>query len=95
MISRYPRKRLIPFGLKFFLYSEGVIFITTYTLWALCNRSQKARKYFNDRFYLRFILNSYYKLGDITNIEHMRKVREFDQATWAAQAKLLEQTLSR
>lgn len=72
-------------GLKFFIIAEGVIFLSSYLIYAACNRSQKTRKYFYDHPYLSFITQTYYKIGEFHGT---RTIEEYDQKTWAAQAKL-------
>lgn len=91
MIPKHPKKRFVQarFGLKLFLITEGILFVGTYLLYAACNRSQNTRKFFHDTPYLRFVLNFYYKTGELCGTDAVKK---FDQTTWAAQAKLKEGT---
>lgn len=72
-------------GFLFFTVAEGFLMLGSYTLYAACNRSQDTRKYLHDRSYLRFLLDFYYKTGELMGSEEVKK---YDQETWAAQEKL-------
>lgn len=87
MIAKQANKRFVHArrGLKFFIIGEGLLFLTSYTLWSECNRSQASRKYFHDRIYLRWIVEFYYKIGETRGTSI---VREFDRVTWEAEDKL-------
>lgn len=89
MLPRQPKKSHIfaRRGLKFFLIAEGIIFFSSYTLWAACNRSQSTRKFFHDKPYLNFILEFYYRIGESRG-EHFRLIRENDYNTWRTQLQL-------
>lgn len=87
MLVKQPKRKFLALrrGGKFFLIAEGAIFLTSYLLWAACNRSQQTRKYFHDRPYLRFVLTFYYTCG---NLAGSKAVQEYDRATWEAEKKL-------
>lgn len=91
MILKQPSSRFVDAkrGIRFFIIAEGTIFVSSYLLYAACNRSQTTRKYFYDRPYLRFILNFYYKIG---HLQGSTAVQDYDQITWSAQAKLQAET---
>jgi hypothetical protein len=86
MLIKHEKKNFLNLrrGAKFFLIAEGVIFFTSYMLYAACNRSQQTRKFFHDTPYLRFVLDFYYKTGKLVG---NTTVRDFDQACWSAQKK--------
>lgn len=87
MLGRYPKSKFAQAktGLKFFLIAEGAIFLTSYLLYAACNRSQTTRKFFHDTPGLNLIVEFYYKIGEFHGTT---QVRDFDIATWSAQRKL-------
>lgn len=89
MLFKRPNKNYLEVrtGLRFFLISEAVLFVTSYVLWAECNRSQASRKYFHDSKYFSWVLEFYYKTGEVRGT---KAIREFDQTTWAAETKLLK-----
>lgn len=91
MIDKIPRKRFLEHRkvLKYFLFAEGLLFLSSYFAWGACNRSQKARKFFHDTPGLGFVLEFYYRLGELRG-ESFRVVRQFDQITWAAERELLQ-----
>lgn len=91
MLVKRPTKNFVQLrqGIKFFIIAEGTIFLSSYLLFAACNRSQATRKFFNDTPYLRFVLNFYYKTGELCG---NTAVKDYDQATWTAQAKLAQET---
>lgn len=82
MITKRPSKTFneARTGIKFFLIAEGVIFLSSFMLYAACNRSQKTRKYFHDSPYFKFVLDFYYKIG---SLHGNRAVEEYDAATWS------------
>lgn len=71
-------------GLKFFIIAEGTLLFSSYMLYAACNRSQRTRKFLNDTPYLRFLLDFYYKTGQLAG---STAVKDYDQACWSAQQK--------
>ena len=89
MILRPPSKRFVAArsGLKFFIYFEGALIVSSYILYSACNRSQKTRKFFHDHFPLNHILEFYYKAGELYGTETVRK---FDRITWKAENALKE-----
>lgn len=83
--SKYPQ---LKFALKFLLIGEIFVFGTSYIIYGACSRSQETRKFLYDSPYLRFVVLSYYKLGDY---EGLKLLKAHDLATWAAQDKLAKQ----
>lgn len=88
MIQKYPKKRYLGLrkGFKWLIIAEGVIFLSSFTLWGACNRSQNTRKFFHDTPGLKYILEFYYQTGE--KIGGFEAIRKFDNATWEAQSKL-------
>lgn len=82
---------LITRNLKLFLLFEGLLLTSTYLTYAACNRSQRTRKYLNDTPYLKFMLDFYYKTGELVG---STAVKDFDRATWEAQSKLAQKEQS-
>ena len=89
MLVRQPKKSFIAFrkGAKVFIVLEGALILSTYMLYAACNRSQATRRYFYERRLLRPIVEFYYKTGQLCG---NTTVRDYDQATWAALDNLAE-----
>lgn len=88
MLDKQPSKKFSPYRFigKKFIIVEGVLFLSTYMLYAACNRSQNTRKFFYDHSYLHFILRFYYKTGELCGAGNA--IEEFDLKTWQAQEKL-------